>query len=144
MLIFHINIFYHNNLLGKPRIDDSVYFKTIYGSKSGSNITVKVTVPLVANPAPELSNFTWVSPESEPVNTIILQGDVIYKHCIESTVEMYDRNHFGNYTLMYNRETVATITIIPEGMVITFTLVDISIVLVVFDLPMYNSFHINQ
>uniref|UniRef100_A0A8W8NUD1 Fibronectin type-III domain-containing protein n=1 Tax=Magallana gigas TaxID=29159 RepID=A0A8W8NUD1_MAGGI len=102
------------NVLCKPRIDDSVYFKTIYGSKSGSNITVKVTVPLVANPAPELSNFTWVSPESQPNSTTILQGDVIYKHCIESTIEMYDRNHFGNYTLMYNGETVAKITIIPE------------------------------
>eukprot|EP00105_Crassostrea_gigas_P005399 XP_011418984.1 PREDICTED: synaptogenesis protein syg-2-like [Crassostrea gigas] len=108
MKVFKVNVFC------KPRIDDSVYFKPIYGSKTGSNITVKVTVPLVGNPAPQSSNFTWVSPKSKPVNTIILQGDVIYKHCIESTVEMYDRNHFGNYTLMYNRETVATITIIPE------------------------------
>lgn len=102
------------NVLCKPRYDDSVFFKTIYGSKSGRNIKVKVAIPLVANPAPQLSNFSWVSPESKPNKTSILQGDVIYKHWIESVIDMYNRKHFGNYTLLYNGETIATIKIILE------------------------------
>lgn len=60
MFIFYINIFYYINFLGKFRIDDFVYFKMIYGLKSGSNIIVKVIVLLVVNFVLELFNFIWV------------------------------------------------------------------------------------
>eukprot|EP00105_Crassostrea_gigas_P018957 XP_011437252.1 PREDICTED: uncharacterized protein LOC105335170 isoform X2 [Crassostrea gigas] len=96
--------------------DSGGNFKSTYGSKSGLDTTVNVAVPIIANPHPQASDFTWVGPLHEPVSarTTICIGDVAYRHTIRSSLPVKDRNFFGSYTLSYKGEIITKITINPE------------------------------
>ena len=91
--------------------------KTVYGSKSGHDVKVTVTVPVIANPPPQESAVTWLGPIANlPFTFIVSQQDVPYKHWINSSIPILDQNYFGTYTLKYNMTDVVTITIDAEGL----------------------------
>lgn len=102
------------SVLCNTRFDKTGSFKSTYGSKSGSDTTVNVAVPIIANPPPQTSDFTWNGPLPVSVRTYISRGDVSYKHVIESDIPVKDHNYFGNYTLSYKKQTITRITINAE------------------------------
>lgn len=81
---------------GNASFDSGGNFKSTYGSKSGLDTTVNVAVPIISNPPPQASDFTWVGPLHVPVSarTTICIGDVAYRHVISSTLPVKDRNFF--------------------------------------------------
>ena len=90
--------------------------KTVYGSKSGHDVNVTVTVPVIANPPPQETAVTWLGPIANfGIPVIVSQQDVPYKHWINSSIPILDQNYFGNYTLNYNMTEVVTVVINAEG-----------------------------
>ena len=90
--------------------------KTVYGSKSGQDVKVTVTVPVIANPPPQESAFTWLGPVANlRITSIVSKKDVPYKHWINSSIPILDQKYFGNYILKYNMTDVVTVTINAEG-----------------------------
>ena len=90
--------------------------KTVYGSKSGHDVNVTVTVPLIANPPPQETAVTWLGPIANlRFTSIASQRDVPYKHWINSSIPILDQNYFGNYTLKYNMIEIITVAINAEG-----------------------------
>ncbi|XP_062605647.1 hemicentin-1-like [Saccostrea cucullata] len=109
------------NVTCEPRLDTSlsVSFKTTYGSKSGPNVKVVVTVPVLANPFPSsvYSRISWQGPGGNYLNirnTVLQRDNVVYKYWINSTIPVADQNSFGNYSLIYNEQSIVNITINPE------------------------------
>ena len=91
--------------------------KTLYGSKSGQDVKVTVTVPVIANPPPQESSVRWFGPvENLGIASTVSQQDVPYKHRINSSIPILDQNYFGKYTLKYNMTDVVSITINAEGL----------------------------
>ena len=91
-------------------------FKPNYGSKSGGNVYVSVAVPLIANPAPQASYITWFGPTRQlTISSIVSQQSAIYKHLVTSSIPVQDPNSFGNYTMMFNGESIVTVIISAEG-----------------------------
>ena len=90
--------------------------KTVYGSKSGHDVKVTVTIPVIANPPPQESAVTWLGPIADVrfISTVS-QQDVPYKHWINSSFPILDQNYFGNYKLKYNMTDVVNVTINAEG-----------------------------
>lgn len=111
------NYRYKFQFTGNASFDSGGNFKSKYGSKSGLDTTVNVAVPIIANPPPLASDFTWIGPLHEPVSarTTICIGYVAYKHTIRSFIPVKDRNYFGSYTLSYKGKIIKKITINPEG-----------------------------
>ncbi|XP_061180580.1 hemicentin-1-like, partial [Saccostrea echinata] len=106
---------FHINVSCAPRLDDSILFKSIYGSKSGPNVNVDVSLPVIANPLTSTSEFSWSGPTSESISIKVSQRDnVIYKHWINSTIPVPTKRSFGNYTLTYKGEVFVEITINAE------------------------------
>lgn len=104
-------------LTGDPRIDTSVStFQNNYASTSGKNVKVLIPLPVIANPAPRVSDITWTGPTRESVEFVVYQRGAIYKHWINTTVAVYDHSYFGNFTLKHKNETLVTITIHAQGM----------------------------
>uniref|UniRef100_A0A8W8P1E0 Uncharacterized protein n=1 Tax=Magallana gigas TaxID=29159 RepID=A0A8W8P1E0_MAGGI len=102
------------NVLCNIRFDKAGSFKSTYESKSGTDITINVAVPIIANPPPQSSDFKWDGPVSVSAMTSISTGDVSYKHVFESIIPVKDHTYFGNYTLLYKGQTVTRITINAE------------------------------
>nr|XP_034318728.1 uncharacterized protein LOC105336863 isoform X1 [Crassostrea gigas] len=102
------------NVLCNTRFDKAGSFKSTYGSKSGTDTTVNVTVPIIAYPPPQSSDFKWDGPVQVSARTTLSTGDVSYKHVIESVIPVKDHTYFGNYTLSYKEQTVTRITINAE------------------------------
>eukprot|EP00105_Crassostrea_gigas_P041559 XP_019925707.1 PREDICTED: uncharacterized protein LOC105335173 [Crassostrea gigas] len=102
------------NVLCNTRFDKADRFKSTYGSKSGSDTTITVTVPIIAYPPPQSSDFKWDGPVSVSARTTFSTGYVSYKHVIESFIPVKDHTYFGNYTLSYKGQTVTRITINAE------------------------------
>eukprot|EP00105_Crassostrea_gigas_P006932 XP_011421012.1 PREDICTED: uncharacterized protein LOC105323640 [Crassostrea gigas] len=102
------------NVLCNTRFDKAGSFKSTYGSKSGTDTTIHVAVPIIAYPPPQSSDFKWDGPVPVPVTSTISSGDVSYKHVIESFIPVKDHTYFGNYTLSYKEQTVTRITINAE------------------------------
>ncbi|XP_062612072.1 uncharacterized protein LOC134273867 [Saccostrea cucullata] len=105
------------NVLCDLRLDMSAVVKTNYGSMSGSDVNVPVTVPVIANPPITPSGITWSGPSAESILTNVdLQRDTfIYKQMIVSSIPIPDQRAFGNYSLMYKGKTIIDITINAEG-----------------------------
>nr|XP_034322748.1 carcinoembryonic antigen-related cell adhesion molecule 5 [Crassostrea gigas] len=103
------------NVLCNTRFDKAGTFKSTYGSKSGTDTTINVAVPIIANPPPQSSDFKWDGPMQVSARTILSTGDVSYKHVIESFIPVKDHTYFGYYTLSYKGQTVTRITINAEG-----------------------------
>ncbi|XP_061170402.1 uncharacterized protein LOC133179724 [Saccostrea echinata] len=103
------------NVLCDPRLDEFTLVKNIYGSRSGPDVKVVVSLPVVANPLSSTSGFAWSGPSSESISIKVSQRDkVIYKHWINSTIPVPDRRSFGSYSLMYKEKVIADITIKAE------------------------------
>eukprot|EP00105_Crassostrea_gigas_P020771 XP_011439650.1 PREDICTED: uncharacterized protein LOC105336863 isoform X2 [Crassostrea gigas] len=104
------------NVLCNTRFDKAGSFKSTYGSKSGTDTTINVAVPIIANPPPQSSDFKWDGPVQVqvPVTSTISTGDVSYKHVIESVIPVKDHTYFGYYTLSYKGQPVTRITINAE------------------------------
>ncbi|XP_062599982.1 uncharacterized protein LOC134261572 [Saccostrea cucullata] len=104
------------NVLCDLRLDMSAVVKTNYGSMSGSDVNVPVTVPVIANPPITPSGITWSGPSAESILTNVdLQRDTfIYKQMIVSSIPIPDQRAFGNYSLMYKGKTIIDITINAE------------------------------
>ncbi|XP_062619268.1 carcinoembryonic antigen-related cell adhesion molecule 5-like [Saccostrea cucullata] len=104
------------NVLCDPRLDMSAVVKTNYGSMSGPDVNVSVTVPVIANPPISPSGITWSGPSAESILTNLdLQRDTsIYKQMIISSIPIPDHRAFGNYSLMYRGKTIIDITINAE------------------------------
>nr|XP_022306469.1 carcinoembryonic antigen-related cell adhesion molecule 1-like isoform X2 [Crassostrea virginica] len=103
------------NVICKPRFDSMEDFKPNYGSKSGGNVYVSVAVPLIANPAPQASYITWFGPTGPlTISSIVSQQSAIYKHLVTSSIPVQDPNSFGNYTMMFNGESIVTVIISAE------------------------------
>ncbi|XP_062574002.1 uncharacterized protein LOC134235849 isoform X2 [Saccostrea cucullata] len=104
------------NVLCDPRLDMSTLVKTNYGSMSGPDVIVPVTVPVIANPAISPSGITWSGPSATSILTSIdTQGDTfIYKQMIKSSIPIPDQRAFGNYSLMYRGKTIVDIIIKSE------------------------------
>lgn len=110
---------YKFQFTGNISFDSGGNFKSTYRSKSGLDTTVNVDVPIIANPHPQASDFTWIGPLHEPVSarTTICIGDVAYKHTIRSSLPVKDQNFFGSYTLSYKGKIITKITINLEGII---------------------------
>ncbi|XP_062599534.1 uncharacterized protein LOC134261078 isoform X1 [Saccostrea cucullata] len=96
------------NVRCDPRLDLTTVVKTNYGSMSGPDVNVPVTVPVVANPAISLSGITWSGPSATSILTNVdLQRDAfIYKQMIRSSIPIPDKRAFGNYSLMYKGKNI--------------------------------------
>ncbi|XP_061170397.1 uncharacterized protein LOC133179720 [Saccostrea echinata] len=107
------------NVICDPQLDTSVPFKTNYGSMSGKNVKVFVTVPVLANPLPSSfhSRISWQGPGYLNItNTVSKSDNVIYKHWINSTIPIPDQRCFGNYTVTYNGTVIVNIAINAEDL----------------------------
>uniref|UniRef100_A0A8W8P7N7 Uncharacterized protein n=1 Tax=Magallana gigas TaxID=29159 RepID=A0A8W8P7N7_MAGGI len=102
------------NVLCNTRFDKAGSFKSTYGSKSGTDTTINVAVPIIAYPPPQSSDLKWDGPVPVSARTTLSTGDVSYKHVIESFIPVKDHTYFGNYTLSYKGQTVNRITINAE------------------------------
>ncbi|XP_052692710.1 uncharacterized protein LOC128170988 isoform X2 [Crassostrea angulata] len=102
------------SVLCNTRFDKAGSFKSTYGSKSETDTTIHVAVPIIANPPPQSSDFKWDGPVPVSARTTISTEDVSYKHVIESFIPVKDHTYFGNYTLSYKGQTVTRITINDE------------------------------
>nr|XP_022304903.1 uncharacterized protein LOC111111974 isoform X2 [Crassostrea virginica]XP_022304904.1 uncharacterized protein LOC111111974 isoform X2 [Crassostrea virginica] len=103
------------NVTCDTRLDNSVAMKTVYGSKSGHDVNVTVTVPVIANPPPQESAVKWLGPIANlRFTSMASQRDVPYKHWINSSIPILDQNYFGNYTLKYNMIEIITVAINAE------------------------------
>ncbi|XP_061180695.1 uncharacterized protein LOC133189319 [Saccostrea echinata] len=104
------------NVLCEPRLDEFTLVKNIYGSKSGPDVKVVVSLPVVANPLTSTLGFVWLGPTFESISIKVSQrNDVFYKHWINSTIPVPDRRSFGTYSLKYKGKVFADITIHAEG-----------------------------
>eukprot|EP00105_Crassostrea_gigas_P034383 XP_019918531.1 PREDICTED: uncharacterized protein LOC105317690 [Crassostrea gigas] len=100
------------NVICKPRIDESVaLFQTNFASTSGKNVHRVIPIPVIANPAPRLSDITWIGPIRYSIQSVVSQRGAIFKHWINTTVGVYNHSYFGNYILKHKNETFVTITI---------------------------------
>lgn len=90
--------------------------QTIFASTSGENVHIVILIPVIANPAPQASDITWIGPSRESIQSVVSQRDAIYKHLVKTTLEVYNRSYFGNYILKHKNETLVTITINAQGM----------------------------
>ncbi|XP_062595951.1 uncharacterized protein LOC134257340 isoform X2 [Saccostrea cucullata] len=109
------------NVTCEPRLDMSlsVPFKKTYGSKSGQNVKVVVTVPVLANPFPSsvYSRISWQGPRGNYLNisnTVIQRDNVVYKYWINSTIPVPNPESFGNYSLIYDKNSIVNVTIKAE------------------------------
>ncbi|XP_061180245.1 uncharacterized protein LOC133188773 [Saccostrea echinata] len=100
---------------GDPRLDEFTSVKTIFGSRSGPDAKVFVSLPVIANPLTSTSGFSWSGPTSESISIKVSQRDNgVYKHWINGTISVPDRRSFGRYSLMYKGKVIADITIRAE------------------------------
>nr|XP_022305650.1 uncharacterized protein LOC111112446 isoform X3 [Crassostrea virginica] len=103
------------NVTCEPRLDESRLITTMYGSMSGQNVKVPVAVPVIANPPPQDSGIAWNGPSTtHSIISAVSMQHVPYKHWINSSIPILDRNYFGNYTLKYNGNGIITLFINPE------------------------------
>ncbi|XP_062595952.1 carcinoembryonic antigen-related cell adhesion molecule 5-like [Saccostrea cucullata] len=103
------------NVHCKPRLDNSNLFKRIFGSMSGPDVNVHVSLPVIANPLTSSSRFAWSGPTQQIISIKVSQRDnVVYKHWINSTIPIRSQGSFGNYSLKYEGKVIANITINAE------------------------------
>ena len=112
------NLIYITNVQNQTRFDSTGFFKTNYGSKSGRDVKVTVAVPLNANPPPQESDITWYGPTGQLTTSLtVSQQSTIYNHLVTSSIPVQDPNSFGNYTMMFNGESIVTVIISAEGII---------------------------
>ncbi|XP_062576168.1 carcinoembryonic antigen-related cell adhesion molecule 5-like, partial [Saccostrea cucullata] len=100
------------NVLCEPRLDEGTLVKNIYESRSGPDVKVVVSLPVVANPLTSTSGFVWLGPTFASISIDVSQRDnVVYKHWINSSIPVPDQRSFGTYSLKYKGKAFADITI---------------------------------
>jgi hypothetical protein len=108
-----LNIF---SILGQLRVDINEWFKSNYGTTTGSDVKLTVNVATIAYPKPSVSLISWAGPASTGIqNEIRERGSMLYKHWITSIIPVKDETYLGNYTMIYNGEIIFTITVKQEG-----------------------------